>query len=75
MAKKKFAVLCSGGDGPGMNSAIRSVVRTAVASDAAASPGLAALSWEGPQVPQGRWQEVAAPSYLTMSRKHHYIIL
>ena len=34
MSKKKFAVLCSGGDGPGMNSAIRSVVRSAVACDA-----------------------------------------
>ena len=28
--KKSIAVLCSGGDGPGMNSAIRSVVRTAI---------------------------------------------
>ena len=33
MGKKKLAVLCSGGDGPGMNSAIRSVVRSAVACD------------------------------------------
>ena len=31
--KKAFAVLCSGGDGPGMNSAIRSVVRTALSRD------------------------------------------
>ncbi len=29
MSKKSLAVLCSGGDGPGMNAAIRSVVRTA----------------------------------------------
>ena len=28
--KKAIAVLCSGGDGPGMNSAIRSVVRTGI---------------------------------------------
>ena len=27
---KKIAVLCSGGDGPGMNAALRSVVRTAI---------------------------------------------
>jgi len=30
-AKKSIAVLCSGGDGPGMNSTIRSVVRTGIA--------------------------------------------
>jgi 6-phosphofructokinase 1 len=29
--KKSIAVLCSGGDGPGMNSTIRSVVRTGIA--------------------------------------------
>jgi 6-phosphofructokinase 1 len=29
MTKKSIAVLCSGGDGPGMNAAIRSVVRSA----------------------------------------------
>ena len=29
-AKKSIAVLCSGGDGPGMNAALRSVVRTAI---------------------------------------------
>ena len=28
--KKSIAVLCSGGDGPGMNAALRSVVRTAI---------------------------------------------
>ena len=27
---KKIAVLCSGGDSPGMNCAIRAVVRTAI---------------------------------------------
>ncbi|MCX6131782.1 MAG: ATP-dependent 6-phosphofructokinase [Proteobacteria bacterium] len=31
MKKKSIAVLCSGGDGPGMNAAIRSVVRSASA--------------------------------------------
>ena len=31
MGQKRFAVLCSGGDGPGMNSAIRSVVRSCAA--------------------------------------------
>jgi 6-phosphofructokinase 1 len=30
---KKIAVLCSGGDGPGMNAAIRSIVRTAIGHD------------------------------------------
>ncbi|MFW7380399.1 MAG: 6-phosphofructokinase [Oligoflexus sp.] len=30
-SKKSIAVLCSGGDGPGMNSTIRSVVRTGIA--------------------------------------------
>lgn len=33
MKKKSIAVLCSGGDGPGMNAAIRSVVRTAYSMD------------------------------------------
>ena len=33
MAKKKIAVLTSGGDAPGMNAAVRSVVRAGIAKD------------------------------------------
>ncbi len=33
MEQKTIAVLTSGGDAPGMNAAVRAVVRTAIAND------------------------------------------
>ena len=59
--KKKIAVMTSGGDSPGMNAAVRAVVRTAIYNDCevfAVKEGYQGLVDGGDSIVQMHWQDV-----------------
>lgn len=59
--KKKIAVMTSGGDSPGMNAAVRAVVRTAIYNDCdvfAVKEGYQGLVDGGDSIQQMHWQDV-----------------